>query len=153
MKQTIAFLFFLTSLVSCANANTTQDVEAIKQTIQTGYVDGLLNLGDTEITKKCFYPGFFITSLNQDNQITHYPIYNWIESVEKRKAAGEVREKKITVVFESVDVTANSAAVKMKLYEEGKTLLFTDYLLLYKFEDGWKIVQKIFYRHPKPENN
>ncbi|MFU8844570.1 MAG: nuclear transport factor 2 family protein [Bacteroidales bacterium] len=25
--------------------------------------------------------------------------------------------------------------------------MFTDYLSLYKFEEGWKIVSKIFFRH------
>ena len=27
---------------------------------------------------------------------------------------------------------------------------FTDYLSLYKFPDGWKIVGKIYFTHPKP---
>ena len=36
---------------------------------------------------------------------------------------------------------------KIRLLENGTKLLFTDYLLLYKFEQGWKIVQKVYMRH------
>ena len=35
----------------------------------------------------------------------------------------------------------------MFVFRDGKHV-FSDYLSLYKFEDGWKIIGKIFYRHP-----
>ncbi|MFA8433245.1 MAG: nuclear transport factor 2 family protein [Marinifilaceae bacterium] len=38
--------------------------------------------------------------------------------------------------------------IKVVFYK-GNAPLFTDYLSLYKFNDGWKIVNKIYYRHPK----
>ncbi|MBE0674656.1 MAG: nuclear transport factor 2 family protein [Bacteroidales bacterium] len=130
------------------NAQQTDDKEAIKKVIQTGYVDGLQNYGDTEVTKNCFYPGFFITNYNPaNNQITHTPIYNWIESVEKTKASGSVPARKITVEFDMIDITGYTAMAKIRLLENGTKLLFTDYLLLYKFEQGWKIVQKTYMRH------
>lgn len=124
------------------------DKEAIKKVVQTGYVDGLQNFGDTEVTKKCFYPGFFITNYNPaSNQITHTPIYNWIEGVEKTKASGNIPARKITVEYDMIDVTGYTAMAKIRLIENGTKLLFTDYLLFYKFEDGWKIVQKTYMRH------
>ncbi len=129
-------------------AQTPDDKEAIKKVIQAGYVDGLQNFGDTEVTKKCFYPGFFITNYNPaSNQITHTPIYNWIESVEKTKASGNIPTRKITVEFDMIDVTGYTAMAKIRLIENGSRLLFTDYLLLYKFTEGWKIVQKTYMRH------
>jgi len=45
-----------------------------------------------------------------------------------------------------VDVTGNSAMVKMEIHEDSKQI-YTDYFLLYKFDDGWKIVSKTFYSH------
>ena len=124
------------------------DKEAIKKVIQTGYVDGLQNFGDTEVTKKCFYPGFFITNYNPaSNQITHTTIYNWIENIEKTKASGNIPNRKITVEYDMIDVTGYTAMAKIRLIENGTNLLFTDYLLLYKFEEGWKIVQKTYMRH------
>ena len=148
MRSLIIAVSVLLLAGTAANAQSTDDKEAIKKVIQTGYVDGLQNFGDMEVTKKCFYPGFFITNYNPaNNQINHTPIYNWIESVEKTKASGNIPARKVTVEFEMIDITGYTAMAKIKLFENGTKLLFTDYLLLYKFEEGWKIVQKTYMRH------
>ena len=47
----------------------------------------------------------------------------------------------------SIDVTGNAAVVKATV-TSGKTL-FTDYLLLLKLEEGWKITNKTFTRQPR----
>jgi len=146
MKQLLIFTTLLLLVLTPAKGQTADDKEAIKKVIQTGYVDGLQNYGDTEVTKKCFYPGFFITNLS-NNQVTHTPIYNWIENVEKTKASGTIPTRKITVEFDQIDVTGYAAMAKIRLIENGTKLLFTDYLLLYKFDNGWKIVQKVYMRH------
>ncbi|MFO7576031.1 MAG: nuclear transport factor 2 family protein [Bacteroidales bacterium] len=145
-------LLFITAIAlligSSAFGQQDADKEAIMKVIKTGYVDGLQNFGDTEVTKKCFYPGFFITNYNPaTNQITHTPIYNWIEGVERTKASGNIPDRKITVEYDMIDVTGYTAMAKIRLIENETKLLFTDYLLLYKFQDGWKIVQKTYMRH------
>jgi opacity protein-like surface antigen len=148
MKSLIIAVSVMLLAASAVNAQVVDDKEAIKKVIQSGYVDGLQNFGDLEVTKKCFYPGFFITNYNPaNNQINHTPIYNWIESVEKTKASGNIPARKITVEFEMIDITGYTAMAKIKLLENGTKLLFTDYLLLYKFAEGWKIVQKTYMRH------
>ncbi len=148
MKKALIIAVTAVLFGSQAYGQNEADKEAIKKVIQTGYVDGLQNFGNTEVTKKCFYPGFFITNYNPaSNQITHTPIYNWIESVEKTKASGNIPDRKITVEYDMIDVTGYTAMAKIRLIENGTKLLFTDYLLLYKFEDGWKIVQKTYMRH------
>ena len=43
-------------------------------------------------------------------------------------------------------MTGSAASVKLELHQND-TRIFTDYLSLYKFPDGWKIVGKIYYRH------
>ena len=45
-----------------------------------------------------------------------------------------------------MDVTGNAATVRLELYRDGKHA-FTDYLSLYRFPDGWKIVSKTFQAH------
>jgi opacity protein-like surface antigen len=148
MKSLIIAVSVMLLATSALNAQVTDDKEAIKKVIQTGYVDGLQNFGDLEVTKNCFYPGFFITNYNPaNNQISHTTIYNWIDGVEKTKASGNIPARKITVEFEMIDITGYTAMAKIKLFENGTKLLFTDYLLLYKFTEGWKIVQKTYMRH------
>lgn len=148
MKSLIIAVSVMLLATSAVTAQTADDKEAIKKVIQTGYVDGLQNFGDMEVTKKCFYPGFFITNYNPaNNQINHTPIYNWIEGIERTKASGNIPARKVTAEFVMIDVTGYTAMAKVKLFENGSKLLFTDYLLLYKFADGWKIVQKTYMRH------
>ena len=148
MKRSLLLISMAMCIAWTINAQEASDKEAIKKVIQTGYVDGLQNFGDLEVTKKCFYPGFFITNYNPaNNQVSHTTIYNWIDGVARTKASGNIPARKITVEFDMLDVTGYTAMAKIRLLENGTKLLFTDYLLLYKFEEGWKIVQKTYMRH------
>jgi hypothetical protein len=117
---------------------------AIKVLVQSAYVDGLQNLGDLEKTRAGFHPDFVLLGL-RDGKLTRLPIAEWIASAEKRKADGA--KPPLTVCkFLLVDVTGSAASVKLEL-SQNDTRIFTDYLSLYKFPDGWKIVGKIYYRH------
>ncbi|MDI6698896.1 MAG: nuclear transport factor 2 family protein [Candidatus Saccharicenans sp.] len=129
---------------STAKAQPTGDEEAIKALIQSAYVDGLQNLGDLEKTRAGFHPDFVLLGL-RDGQLTRLPIADWIASTEKRKAQGQ-KPPVTTCKFLQVDITGEAAMVKLELHREGQRI-FTDYLTLYKFPDGWKIVSKIYYRH------
>jgi hypothetical protein len=84
-----------------------------------------------------------------DNDVKPYAIEEWITAIEKRKAEAKPDAKIIRTdaTFLSVDVTGTAATVKLELYREGKKI-FTDYIVLYKFTEGWRIVSKTFYRHP-----
>jgi hypothetical protein len=79
--------------------------------------------------------------------IRKLPIGDWVISIERNKQNNPEGPKyEITYEIPMVDVTGNAAVAKIELYKDG-THIFTDYMSLYKFEDGWKIVGKIFYRH------
>ena len=45
-----------------------------------------------------------------------------------------------------IDITGTAAIVKIELFKGGKQI-YTDYLSLYKFEEGWRIVNKIYFKH------
>jgi hypothetical protein len=127
---------------------TEQEKKAVKNVIQTAYVDGLQNKGNVEDIEMGFHPGFNLLGV-QNNMLTKFPIYSWIQSFEHRKKenpAPPTEEEKITCDYLLIDITGNAAMAKIQLNRNGE-LLFTDYLQLYKFEDGWKIVSKIYYRH------
>ena len=120
------------------------DEGAIKALIQSAYVDGLQNLGDLEKTKAGFHPDFVLLGL-RDGTLTRLPIAEWIASAGKRKADG-VKPPLTVCRFLAIDVTGSAASVKLELHQNDKRI-FTDYLSLYKFPEGWKIVGKIYYRH------
>lgn len=89
--------------------------------------------------------------LSRERKFLNTRFKKWAESVEKRKedpnfnpANNEWKHK-----FPQIDITGNAAVVKVELFKDGNKV-FTDYLSLYKFENGeWKIVSKIYYRHER----
>ncbi|MDN5202684.1 nuclear transport factor 2 family protein [Fulvivirgaceae bacterium BMA10] len=48
--------------------------------------------------------------------------------------------------FLHIDITGETASVKLKLIRNG-ILIFTDYITLLKFGEDWKIVTKIYHTH------
>ena len=47
-----------------------------------------------------------------------------------------------------MEIAGAAASARVEVFRDGKHT-FTDYLLLYKFADGWKIVSKTFHTHPR----
>jgi len=45
-----------------------------------------------------------------------------------------------------VDVTGNAAVAKIEIYKDGKHI-YSDYMALYKIDNNWKIVNKIYFSH------
>ncbi|MCD4682087.1 MAG: nuclear transport factor 2 family protein [Bacteroidales bacterium] len=124
------------------------DNEAIKKVIQSAYVDGLQNKGPVADIEKGFHPGFDLLGL-RNNDLTKWPIYSWIlyhENELKKNPGPPKDDEVVTCKFPMIDVTGTAAIVKIELFKGGKQI-FTDYLSLYKFEEGWRIVNKIYFRH------
>ena len=55
-------------------------------------------------------------------------------------------EGELTYDLPLIDVEGEAAVARIELFRGGKHL-FTDYQLLYKFDDGWKIVSKVYHSH------
>lgn len=148
MKTLIAAILII--LFASGSAFCQEEEEAIRQVIQTSYVDGLQNKGKTSDIEMGFHPGFELLGMN-DGQLTKWPIYSWIEYHEKKLAkdpSPPAENEVVTAKFPLIDITGDAAVAKVELYKDN-SLIFTDYLSLYKFEEGWKIVSKIYYRHEK----
>ncbi len=153
MKTLLTLFIAIITSIGLQAQDIKKDQEDIKKVIQGAYIEGLHNKGDLQLTKEGFHPGFNLLIL-KNNMLDKLPIYNWIEYAEMRREkdpAPPAEDKRTVCEYEFIDVTGNSAVAKIKLSKEGK-LIFTDYLSLYKFDDGWKIVGKIYYRHPDKES-
>lgn len=143
-KLGVVILIAVLSIAKLSAQNS--DTDLIKDVINKAYIEGLHNGGNLDETRKGFHPGFDLLIL-KNNQMEKLPIYNWIESTEKKRKENQTPSPIKTVVnFVNIDITGTSAVAKIELSREGK-LIFTDYLSLYKFEEGWKIVGKIYFKH------
>jgi hypothetical protein len=139
-------IFLLLALMSAFNQSFSQtDEDAIKSVVNTAYVDGIQNRGSIENIRSGFHPTFTMLRL-VENEVKPYPIEEWIAAIEKDKRENKPALPKAEGKFLNIDVTGKAAVVKLELYREGKKT-FTDYLSLYKFSEGWKIVSKIYNRH------
>jgi hypothetical protein len=146
MKQIfISITAILCSVFALAQSS---DDEVVKQVVTSAYVEGIQNNGSIDDIRKGFHPSFNMLRLT-DNEIKPLPIEEWITAIEKRRAEAKPDAKVIRTdaKFLNVDVTGNAAVVKLELSREGKKT-FTDYIVLYKFSEGWRIVSKTYFRHP-----
>ncbi|MCT4648555.1 MAG: nuclear transport factor 2 family protein [Carboxylicivirga sp.] len=141
----IILLFVVVSLFAQDNG---KDVEAIKKVIQTAYVEGLQNEGDLAKIDSGIHPDFALLGIADGGQIWKLTIDEWKKKIIDRKKAGQLPRSKdslISIKFLSVDVTGTAAVAKFEFYV-GKDLKYVDYISLYKFNEGWKLVSKIYYQ-------
>lgn len=148
---TVASLLVASEAARADSTGAALDAEqaAVVAVVQAAYVDGIHNFRDPEAIRTGFHPDFEMLIL-RDGNLEKLPIAKWIESIEARNAKEPppTDGKRATEAsYPRVEVTGSAAVCKVELVRGGK-LVFTDYLSLYKFADGWKIVGKIFYRHP-----
>jgi len=123
------------------------DAAAVRDVVNSAYCNGACNALDTVAMARGFHPGFAIISPGTD-QLERYTIAEWIAAIEKRKAAPgfDLATAKRECRLISVDVTGDVANVKMEVHKDGARI-YTDYLFLLRFADGWKIVSKIYQDH------
>lgn len=140
----IAVLLITGSLTSSLLADSKADIADV---IKTSYFNGAFNEQDTKSMKEGFHPDFAIFSPD-GTELKRYPIAQWVTSTEKWKASPEYdkEEAKADCRIVSLDVTGVCASAKIEIRENGK-LKWTDYLSLLKFENGWKIVAKVYNEH------
>ena len=119
------------------------DKEAIRQVIAKAYIRGIHGSQDEETVKSGFHRDFSMLVL-KENALEKVMVDEWLSRVEVMKTetpdlwASETRH-----TFELIDVTGYAAVAKLEVFK-GNTHFSSDYMLMYKFEDGWKIVSKIF---------
>ena len=148
MKRLIIVFAVITMCMQAFAQDISQNKEAIKKAIQTAYVEGLQNEGDLDKIDSGIHPDFRLIGIGKENTMWSLPIDQWKEKTKKKKADGKfprTGDKKVSVKFENIDITGNAAVAKIEFYV-GEKLTYVDYISLYKFESGWKMVNKIYYK-------
>lgn len=124
-----------------------KDVEAVKKVVEEAYVKGIHVNRDVEAARKGFHPMFVMFSL-RNGEVSQMTIDEWTANMEKgKKERPDQAMPKTTHEFTMVDVTGDAAVARIEIFKNGKHV-FTDYMSLYRCPDGWKIVGKVFHRHP-----
>jgi hypothetical protein len=129
-----------------AGADEAADQEAVKAVVRSAYIEGVHAKGDPALMRAGFHPDFRMYVL-RDGVASTVTLDEWAARIEKSTRDRQGPAPQIRGDFTRVDVTGGAAVARVELHRDGKHV-FTDYLSLYRFPDGWKIVAKIFYSHP-----
>ena len=116
-----------------------QDIVATVEAYFDGMMYGNRAKLETAFDKKAFIVGHFDGELSW---MSRDDFADFCET-EATLAEGDAYEARI----ESIDVTGDSAAAKVVNQELG--VWYTDYLSLLKTEGRWRIVNKVYFAHPK----
>lgn len=112
------------------------DEAAVKATLMD-YMEGTAK-GQVDRIKRAFTPTAALYSVNPDGTQKRLPIGEYIGYFKE----GQARDRKGKIIM--VNVVNDAAHAKVEIIS-GKTK-FTDYMLLLKLKDGWKIINKSYTR-------
>ena len=126
-----------------ASAQATSEAAAeIQRVVQETYVEGVFVSRDPDVVRRGFHPQF-VMSVFDDDAVIVASLDMWLDrmQLDRQPSSDRVRS-----TVDQVDITGNTAVVKMRLWINDRHT-YTDYLGLYRFADGWKIVTKVFASH------
>jgi len=119
------------------------DEKAIRKVIEEAYIEGIHGSQDEATVRSGFHKDFAMLVL-QDGGLEEVGVDEWLARLKKMKAdnptlwSAETRHE-----FRLIDVAGYAAVAKLDVYK-GETHFSTDYMLLYQFDEGWRIVSKVF---------
>ncbi len=148
-KLTFLILLIITSSVFVFagwKTETGTDKDAIKNVISEGYVKGMFKDVNLDLLEKYWHKECDTVALRQGELKKD----NMGKRIKWARETGKTPPKVPNVRHEIklIDVTGYAAVTKVEIFF-GEKHIYTDYFSLYKFDNGWKIVTKIWYSYPK----
>lgn len=107
----------------------------VKEVIVDSYIHGLIDARDFGKAKEGIHEDFVILN-HRDTLLIKKTRDQWIE---QRKKRGKLEYVTYDIVFVDIEGEAASAKIELKRGE----LHVVDYVFLYKFKNGWRIVSAI----------
>jgi hypothetical protein len=144
----VIFVFVLPFASFTYYVSYVEEKAEVEELVLVSYVNGAFNDLNPDAMAAGFDPNFAIFSA-KGNELSKYPIADWVSSVRKKKndPAFNPAENVWKHKFSNVHISGNVATIQVDLSKDGKHI-YTDYLSLIKFENNWRIVAKVYYKHP-----
>ena len=120
--------------------------DAIRQVIESAYIQGIHLEQDEQKVRDGFHPEFRML-VPRDPEIVPIDALALLKLVVDAKAANPAAfEREFTYDIQVVDRVETMAVARVKTYRGG-VHQYTDFMTLYEFAEGWKIVCKALFRH------
>ena len=150
-----ARLFILGTVLFLPVFALTQSVEsekkAVQKVIMDGYIQGVFLKGDPKMIKENWHEACDIVYFEPKSKtVMKGSAVNHFEGHFEKKPGPF--NANISYEFKDIQVSGYAAIATVEIYNKDRSRqIYTDYLCLYKFENGWKIVAKTFYAYPKEQ--
>lgn len=136
-----AILLTFLGIQSSYSQEGTNEKNQIEKIILKCYIEPLYLDKDLDKIIEGFHPSFNMYVLYKE-QFYLTPRDEWIEKIKETRSRN-LLEKEYKWEFSLIDHDKQTAVVKLIIHENG-VLKYVDYLTLYKFKDGWKVITKQF---------
>lgn len=148
IKHIVIQVVCIATLFSCTSKNNTMEIEKIKTTIHNNYIHGAFNKTDIEAFKTIFHPEFSIINIQEDGTFFRFTKDMWQGVLEERvnNKAFDYATIALTPEYQNISIVESKASVTLDLMLDEK-VVYTDFLLLTKINEEWKIVSKIYHEH------
>jgi len=119
----------------------------IHDVIQKAYIEGIHNEQDPEKVWGGFHPEFRIFMRRQGDEVARAGAEAMLQGVIRQREANPASGAVPVVgTVKVLDIDGTTAVVRVDLSRDG-VVGCTDYLSLHRFDDGWKIVSKVYQPH------
>lgn len=118
------------------------EIEAINKVLYD-YIEGTAN-GEPERLKEAFDENFNLYFVSKDSLRT-WSGKQYVGNVEEGRKSNRVGR------VLSIDYEGNAATAKVEILMPSRKRIYTDYFLLLKIKDKWKIIHKSFTYRNYPE--
>lgn len=124
------------------------ETEELKETITENYVHGAFNETNIEAFKRIFHPEFSIINIMDDGTFFLFTRNMWEDILQKRLNNKDFDYATIALEpeFKNIEIIGNKANVTLDLLLNNK-IVYTDFLLLIKIDNEWKIVSKVYHAY------
>lgn len=129
----ILVLVFLVFGMQAINAQT--NLESITRTLMD-YIEGTAN-GEPERVKRAFHPELNLYSVRNDSVNVWYG-QDYTGGITEGKESNRIGR------IVSIDYENDAACAKIEIVMPGPKRIYTDYLLLLKYQGSWKIIHKSY---------
>jgi hypothetical protein len=126
-----------------AQAQLDAEKTAIERVIRDAYVEGIFVKADAGAVREGWHPGCDIVTL-QNGGLVKMPAHNFARRFDRQPMP---LDRNARAEFVSITVSGYAAVAVLEL-KSGDRAVYTDMMSLYRFDDGWKIVTKIYYAYP-----
>lgn len=128
-------LALVSIVIGMQTTNAQSDLEAITSTLMD-YVEGTAN-GEPERVKRAFHPDLNLYSI-KDDELQVWNGQDYTGNIKKGQKSNRIGR------IVSIDYENDAACAKIEIRMPGLKRIYTDYLLLLKYQGSWKIIHKSF---------